>query len=326
MFSTKSKQESIFLSREDILKLATEEEIFKHYLGDFELRKMFNSPLRKDPVPSFNIYVNSMGEMVYKDFGGTQGSCIDLVMNIYHLSYKEALLQIYKDLNLGIRKESKLMSRIPVTRKDSVIKVKIKKYTEAELDYWKKRNISKEILDRYHVYSCSEVWLNGNLFLLSTPSNPIFAYYFPLSNKLKIYRPLDTSGKKWLTNCSLEDIQGLHQLPSAGKCLIITKSLKDVMVFNSFGFTAIAPHGEGMHIPDNIVNTLKQRFTKIVTVYDNDEPGVKASIKLNEQLGSTYWNIPKKYEVKDISDFVVVYGTSETLNLLQSLRIKCDEC
>lgn len=327
MFTTRYKQESIFLKREDILSLATEEEIFKHYLGDFELKKMFNSPLRKDPVPSFNIYHSNTGELVYKDFGGTQGSCIDLVMNLYNLSYREALFQIYKDLNLNQRKEVKLSNVKQGVKRNAVIQVETKAYSTSELEYWASYGIDLPMLKRYNVFSISKVWLNGKLFFVSIPENPIFGYYFIGSDKIKIYRPLDTSGKKWLTNTSLNDLQGYTQLPREGECLIITKSLKDVMVFKTFGFDAMAPHGEGMHIPEGFAQELKSRFKKIITVYDNDAAGVTASIKLNNILGSDYWNIPKSYTgVKDLSDFVKVYGTEETEKLLYTLKQKCLIC
>lgn len=326
MFSTKYKQESLFLKKEDILGLATEEEIFKHYLGDFELRKMFNSPLRKDSVPSFNIYYSNSGELVYKDFGGTQGSCIDFVMNLYNLSYKEALFQIYKDLNLNQRKEAKLTSVKKVIQKATVIQVETKKYSKEELEYWASYNIDKALLDKYQVFSVSKVWLNGRLLYVSIPANPIFVYYFIGSDKVKVYRPLDTSGKKWLTNTSTVDLQGYSQLSSKGECLIITKSMKDVMAFKSFGFEAIAPHGEGMYIPEQYITDLKSRFNKIITVYDNDPAGVSASIKLNSIVGSDYWNIPKDYSAKDISDFIKLYGTEEARKLLRTLENKCNLC
>ena len=327
MFTTKFKQESIFLKKEDILSLASEEEIFKHYLGDFELKKMMNSPLRKDSIPSFNIYYSSTGELVYKDFGGTMGSCIDLVMNLYNLTYKEALFQIFKDLNLNQRKEIKVIKHNTYTRKDTLIQIETKNYSEDELKYWSSYGIDYNMLQKYHVFSVGKVWLNGKLFFVSIPSNPIFGYYFVGSDKLKIYRPLDITGRKWLTNTSLTDLQGYNQLPLKGECLIITKSLKDVMVFRTFGFSAIAPHGEGMHIPDSYVADLKSRFNKIITVYDNDNAGVNASIKLNNILGSDYWNIPKSYiGTKDISDFYKMYGTEETKKLLYTLEQKCLLC
>ena len=64
------------VSKENILRLVSEEEIFRHFLGyDFKIGKTYKSPLREDNNPSFNVYYNPYGELRFKDFNGYQGSC-----------------------------------------------------------------------------------------------------------------------------------------------------------------------------------------------------------------------------------------------------------
>lgn len=319
-FNTKNAKETLYITKEEILAKASEEEIFKHYLGDFTIKRMMSSPLRKDPVPSFNVYYRANGELVYKDFGGTQGTFIDLVMNLYNLSYSDALTQVFKDLQLSQRKELK-QQESKVKTNVTKIQIVIQKFTEEDLKYWNDYGISERTLRTYMVMSCKSVWLNNRLYFINNSSNLCYGYYFKSSGNIKIYRPYAEKRHKWLGNCNRFDIQGYEQLAESGKLLIITKSLKDVMLFRELGFEAIAPQGEGINIPEEVQEKLWKRFDKIITVYDNDDPGVLASIKLNKALGSDYWNIPKCYKEKDITDFRKAHGEEKTKELLKELYV-----
>lgn len=320
MYSTKNTKEKIFISKNDVFNKITEEEIFNHYLGfAAEIKKMYHSPFRKDPIPSFNLYYNQRGDLRYKDYGGSQGSCIDFVMNLYNITYEEAIRVIYEDLKLN-----RVPSNTPLTRriKPKGSKITCKRRIKEETydkEYWESFGISKKTLKHYNVINVEFVWLNDVLLWGNDPINPIYAYFFPKTNRVKVYRPLADKKFKWLCNTKNDDIQGYDQLPLEGELLIISKAMKDVMLFHELGFNAIAPQGEGMFIPEDIVIELKTRFKRIITVYDNDEPGVTASIKLNEIIGSGYWNIPKIYKEKDITDFYKVHGKEKTIELLKPL-------
>lgn len=317
-YNTKNAKETLYITKEEILAKVTEEEIFRHYLGDIAIKKMITSPLRKDPIPSFNLYYRANGELVYKDFGGSQGTFIDFVMNLYNLNYSEALTQVFKDLQLSQRKQVKKQES-KVISNTTKIQVVTRKFTEEDLQYWNNYGISERTLRAYMVVSCQSVWLNDRMYLSNSTNNLCYGYYFPKSGKIKIYRPYAEKKYKWLGNCDRFDIQGYDQLAESGKLLIITKALKDVMLFRELGFEAIAPQGEGINIPESIQEELWKRFDKIITVYDNDDPGVLASIKLNKALGSDYWNIPRTYKEKDITDFRKVHGKEKTQELLKEL-------
>lgn len=337
LISTAENQEYQKLSAENILSRISEEEIFRHYVGfDFNLKTCYISLLRENDVtPSLNFYYNRAGTLCYKDFGHSQGNCFSFVMNRFGISYKEALERINNDLNLGL---GVIKTNTPPTRyysfkkefkkESSLLQFEVRKFTKADIDYWGSFGISVETLKLYKVYAVSKTWLNKKLFWLNSDSNPIYAYYFEGSKHCKIYRPfakpyMDAQGKKitgkWMTNCDEFDIQGLEQLPESGDILINTKSMKDVMLFKEFGFNAVAPQGEGHYIPKSLQEHLWTRFKRIITVYDNDSAGVRASIRINEVMGSEYWNIPKKYEVKDPTDFYNKYGQAATKELLSTI-------
>ena len=48
-------------------------------------------------------------------------------------------------------------------------------------------------------------------------------------------------------------IQGMHMIPKSGEFLVITKSMKDVMLCYELGIPAIAPNSENLFITDSIV-------------------------------------------------------------------------
>ena len=100
MFSTEKIIES--LDKETVLKYISEEEIFRKYIDyNFKLGEMFLSPLRKEDLPSFNVYCdNRSGRILYKDYAGSSGSAITFVMNKFNLTFREALKKIVTDFNI----------------------------------------------------------------------------------------------------------------------------------------------------------------------------------------------------------------------------------
>ena len=83
-------------------------------------------------------------------------------------------------------------------------------------------------------------------------------YAYKVFDKFKIYRPLASKYTKWRTNLTTSDVQGLAQIPEKGDLLIITKSLKDVMVLYEMGYTAISAASETTFIPEDIISGLKK--------------------------------------------------------------------
>jgi hypothetical protein len=111
-------------------------------------------------------------------------------------------------------------------------------------------------------------------------------------------------------------VQGLEQLPSDGNILFITSSLKDICVLHEIGIPAIAPNAESSFLDENLIEHLKTRFKRIYVNYDSDDPGVRASISFTEKYNLEYWNIPKEYECKDVSDYINRYGQENLINLI----------
>ena len=114
-------------------------------------------------------------------------------------------------------------------------------------------------------------------------------------------------------------IQGMDQLKYNSKYLLITSSLKDLMCFNKLGINnieVIAPDSENTMIGERAMSEFMRSYQKIIVLFDNDDPGIKAAERYKMKYGFNYIILPME---KDLSDSVKVHGidkVKETLFLL----------
>ena len=317
------------ITKQAILNVTTEEEIFRHYLGfDFKLGRMYHSPLRDDENPSFNLYYAPNGEMRFKDFNGEQGTCFDLVMIISGSRFNDCLKIINSDMNLGLENSynTEEVTRVKYTnfrknilkeKSECLIQFKPQHFTNEDIKYWKQFNIDYNILQRYNIYSARYVFVNKKLVFTYSKNNPIYCYSLP-NNKVKVYRPMSDKGKyKWLSNATNNEIQGLYQLEYDSHTLVITKSMKDVMCLRSFGIDSIAPQAETNYLNVEMANNVTQKYEKIVILYDNDDAGINGASELQKILPKAKISfIPISSKCKDISEYFSIYGIEKTIELL----------
>jgi DNA primase len=151
----------------------------------------------------------------------------------------------------------------------------------------------------------------------------MYVYEFE-NDSFKAYLPLETGEKKWVSNASKDILQGYEQLPKEGDHLIITKSLKDVMVLYELGFNAVAVQGETSYPDETVMEELKQRFSKIVVLFDNDgvfnpPKGVAGKGKQATKKFCTKFDLPYFFitGAKDVSDFIKEYGFESAKNEIE---------
>lgn len=103
--------------------------------------------------------------------------------------------------------------------------------------------------------------------------------------------------------------------------LVITKSLKDVMVLYEYGITAIAPCSENVFVTETQYDRLKKKYKNIYLFYDNDEPGIKAMCKIKKQFRDLkIMFLPRHGGDKDISDFRKRHGNKRTIELINKVK------
>jgi KaiC/GvpD/RAD55 family RecA-like ATPase len=319
-------------SKEDLLAKVTSYDILNHYLqpyhnsGRLLAAKNISNPFKaeKQETPSFNIFPTmGTGEWRYKDFAtGDDGSCFDLVMKLFNISFPEALQKINSDFTLLLdTSQETFKSDRQLAQEVPKFEIKRKQFNDAEKGFWLKFGIDEQTLKRFNVSSLGEFSTTskiGNPYTTKSSSDKlIFAY--ENDNWVKLYKPLDEKKYKFQYLGTKEQgfIFGWKQLPVNGDLLIITGGEKDVMTLASKGFNAITLNSETASLSKNIVDELKLRFKTILVLYDNDETGLKQSNILAVAHGLHRLVLPTlQNNGKDISDYFANGETLEKFNAL----------
>lgn len=272
------------INRDWILSKVSQEEIMVRYTGQpITINEKFKSPFRDDKSPSCVYYYSKQGKLQFRDFGkGRPMDCFEVAGQVLDCSFSEVLKQVTEDFNLltvsrapSVDKSLEIQKRIanePTTINISPYKNGARwSMNEEAKAVWSKYGISEETLKHFMVFQLDLAWCNERIVYRKTSGNPGFAYWFGGGN-YKLYFPL-AEKIRFMQNTDV--VQGLQQLPGTGDLLVITKSMKDVMVFYEHGVTAIAPQSEVHPFDDEQIKDWKTRFKRIVIVYDYDYTGVK---------------------------------------------------
>lgn len=320
------------LTKENIFKRISSYDIFRTYCDNFvEVGAMFKSELREDSNPSCCISFIK-GDLLYKDFGEDSYRSIDYVCRKYNITYPEALQKINEDFNLGLggtaTVSKKYDYKIPKIggkpafseKKPTIIKIKTRKWNTADKNFWYKRYyITSKTLELFDVKPISHFWINDDMFIADECSYS-YDFYWNSTKDIfyrKIYQPYSQK-LKWVSNGG-KAVQGEGVLPNKGNLLIITKSLKDVIVMYNLGFTAISPVSETSFLPSSYFLKQGKRFEKIILFFDSDDTGLKKAQEFSQKFNIDYKYIPLEYNIKDISDFIEKRGIEESKELLTNL-------
>jgi len=140
-----------------------------------------------------------------------------------------------------------------------------------------------------------------------TIQQPYIYGYFTKNEIYKIYQPRN---KKFKFIKVKPQLQGLDQLEYNQPYLIICSSLKDAMCLKQFGYNieVIAPDSENTIIKPYIIENLKKKYKKVVTLFDNDVAGHNAVNKYKElyNISGTWLD-----SSKDIADLVKEKGFAD---------------
>jgi hypothetical protein len=239
-----------------------------------------------------------------------------------------ALEQIYNDLiqnGNGVRNTNRYNKGMGLISERSKrggdqthLRIKRRTWSSDDLAYWSSYYIPIKTLEKFDVSPIQYVFLQDIIVWTHHVDNPIYAY--KIYNGLKTYKPFaKTKHSKWISSCTRYDVQGFKQLPKTGDLLIITKSLKDVMVLHELGYSAVAPHGENHAIPNDVIYNLQKRFKHIVVLYDWDYAGIRGAKSLEKKHKLNLIFIPQEHAVKDISDYVKKYTLTKGNKLIKDL-------
>lgn len=333
------------ISREILKKELFDYQIYQKYIKHpFKINEVFSSPFREDNIPSFGIFKNSKGELIYNDFVLGGGDAFCFVKYLYGFNtWWEVYSRIAIDFNLDDKYHCKSdmtdntlnRSKLeyyeqPKIQSDNIkINVRIRKWKYRDIKYWKQYGITEKTLNKYNVFPIDYIFLKTKTKNKTIKADSL-AYVY-IENKdgyrtYKIYQPY--SKYKWISTHDFSVWQGWKQLPSYDEFLIITKSLKDVMCLHDvMKVPSTALQNEKALPKKQVMNQLKKRFNKnIFLLYDND---FDKDYNWGQIFAKNFCNqynvrnifIPSEYKCKDFSDLVKKVGKSKASNILEELLI-----
>jgi hypothetical protein len=332
----------------NILTRYEEDYLYNFYCPSFTLGDI-KSPFRHEDSPSFGFYEAKNGRILWKDSGkGDAGGIVKFIVRIYRETkgFKgtdaELLVRAWQDLqeeeiSFTPSKATQLRNSTQQKRKQVQLEAVLTKeriVPPVFMRFWEQWGISQNYLTMYDTFFAEEVWLyktvdgqqTSFLWGRSTMDNPIFVYTFD-SGHLKAYRPFETERRrKWIMNCNnVTDVQGLKQcdiMHRRPRLLVITKSMKDVIFLRTMGIDAIAFHGESHTgtISVDFINYLKKYCGFIISLYDNDIPGIRGGIYLRDTFGIPMFFYPTHLGAKDSTDVYLKVGTPRYYILVELLN------
>ena len=318
------------ITKDFILSKVNQESIMHYYTGnDVTSKKLVTSCLRSDNHVTVGYYKSGSGTLYMHDFATNEHlDCWNVVMKMFNISHYVALKKIATDFGL-IDNEKVKTKKIKLVeslkeKESCKIQVQIKDYTDKELEWWNQFGISKKLLKKYHIYSLKHIFLNGELKFTSSENTPIYGYYFGKDKngeeKWKCYFPMRTEFR-FLNNLSKKVLQGYHQLPKTGDLLVITKSMKDVVAMYGFGIAAVSPNSETLFIDDKKLEEFKNRFKRILVLYDSDRAGKHNMWLIRKQHPELNYYCLPDYLEKDFTDTISKVGVESMRNYINDFML-----
>ena len=291
--------------------------VFEFYLDlperlngqNVQIKSVFHPTER---TPSMWVFVDK-GQYKFKDFStGKGGNKIDLIKELFTIDYSKAVFKIGQDYNKFITEKGEYSkSNIEPEPKYQVDIVKTRNWENYDKKFWLQFNIGEEMLNNYEVKPLEYYTMikkKGDLVINKIKiKQPNIYGYFSKSEVYKIYQPRN---KKFKFIKVKPHLQGLDQLGYNQPYLVICSSLKDAMCLRQFGYNieVIAPDSENTVIKPYIIENLKKKYKKVVTLFDNDVAGHAAVNKYQElyDIKGTWLN-----SSKDIADLVKEKGFTD---------------
>lgn len=330
----------IKLTSKYILDNINQEDIFSvyfnipasHISAIVNTNKKISAPYRSDKDPSFGFIYRSNGKLIGRDFGGYfWGDCFDCVGFVLGLNaniksdFGKIMEHIIKTFRLNkyqntastfsyIRKEIEIKEK-PVLN----IQVRARGWNTQDANYWFNRyGVTRAILTEHEVVPVLYLYFNGNVVYEYDEYDPAYAYYLGKRDYIdywKVYYPLRKKGSRFHSNGSF--VQGIRQIKSADFG-IITKAMKDVLVFKSNLVQAIAPPAESVFFTPTQINYIKSKWTNVFSFMDFDRTGRAMARHLRKEFDipsifltngdfNTY-----DFGVKDASDYRHKYGKKQS--------------
>jgi hypothetical protein len=300
--------------------------IFEHFCvlkekltgQDLKFKSIFNPGER---TPSMCIYMDTYNVYRYKDFStGKGGSAVDLVKEMTHLTFHKTcqlIIETYNDFVLH-NNGGYDIEKFQRASKYKVTSYIVRSWTTQDQYFWTQFNIGSKLLEAHNVRPLESYCMIKDDNELCIKGLYLYGYFKEDGTLYKIYQP-KTLDKKFIK--VTDYIQGMHQC-TGEKHLLITSSLKDVMSIKSLKLSldVIAPDSENTMLKPSVMEELRNKYSKIIVMFDFDEAGVEAMKKYKEKY--PFIEITVLPMSKDPSDSIKDYGAKEVRTRLVPILAK----
>ena len=256
----------------------------------------------------------------FKDFStGKNGNKVDLVKSMFNIEYPEASRKIVKDYNMFVKTNGVQKIDFKPESKWVINYIKKRSWTITDKKYWLSFRIGKTILDEFNVKPIEYYTLvkenSDKIENLRCGSKWCYGYFDKNGEVYKMYQPFS---KKYKFYKAKSYLQGKDQLKFDQPYLVICSSLKDAMCLKSMGYNieVISPDSENTMIKPHIIEHLKKKYKKIITLFDNDEAG-KHAVDMYAKTYNIHGFVPTI--CKDISDAMKSHGFDKVHAMLKPL-------
>jgi len=300
--------------------------VFQYYLDlpeqltgqDIKIKSIFNPNER---TPSFCIYVDkSIMQYKFKDFStGRSGNKIDLVKVMFNMDFHGAMTRMVSDYNKHVRSSEYVQQKFQPQNKWEIDFIKERQWTTEDRKFWLSFRIGKTMLSEYNVKPIDYYNLvkeeAGEINKLTIGSKWCYGYFDKNDDVYKMYQPFS---KKYKFYKAKSYLQGKDQLQYTEPYLVICSSLKDAMCLKSMGYNieVISPDSENTMIKPHIVEHLKKKYKKVITLFDNDDAG-RHAVDMYAKTYNIYGFVPTI--CKDISDAMKEIGFDKLHAMLKPL-------
>lgn len=280
-----------------------DDEIYAKLLGgDIVIGEKLCSPLPpKDEHPSFWLFRGDDGSILWHDArlsGKYDRRAIGLAVKMWDCSYGEAYRRLDTCPTPAISINEK------PTPKRGVVAGELEEW---EMPFWEQHSTTKRTLSRLSIKGLRGFYVDGRYMYRSERDNAKYVYICG-SNSYQMYKPFEDRLYRFRGHNLKNVLFGYNSLESGGD-LVITSSMKDVVMFYNIGVKAIAPTSEGVFsgIRDKY-SELRLRFDNIFVIFDNDKKGREATNMLCGEF-DTFRPAKLIGREKDGADIVKNWGT-----------------
>jgi len=259
--------------------------VFQYYLNinekltgqDIKIKSIWNP---EEKTASMCLYVDKKKRCyMFKDFStGKYGNKINLLQELLDLNYSAAVERMIKDYNHFVKINGKVKIDFKPQSKWEINFIKDRLWNDDDAQYWLKYRIGSTMLLEYNVkpilYYNMIKEESGTISKLKIEGKHIYGFYNKNNKVYKIYQPFKKKHR-------------FHKLKGFG-----------------YNIEVIAPDSENTMIKPYIIENLKNKYKKIITLFDNDSAGHKAIERYKEvyKINGTSLSLSK-----DISDAVSQY-------------------